>query len=56
MCLTAPMMRSALVQNRIGSAVKAKEEIGFSYKYSLVDGLSKLIEWRNKTMKTKTLA
>jgi UDP-glucose 4-epimerase len=46
----------ALVQNRIGSAVKAKEEIGFSYKYSLVDGLSKLIEWRNKTMKTKTLA
>ncbi len=46
----------ALVQNRIGSAVKAKEEIGFSYKYSLVDGLSKLIDWRNKTMKTKTLA
>jgi UDP-glucose 4-epimerase len=46
----------ALVQNRIGSAVKAKEEIGFSYKYSLVDGLSKLIEWRNKTMKTKTFA
>ncbi|MBK9479032.1 MAG: NAD-dependent epimerase/dehydratase family protein [Bacteroidetes bacterium] len=46
----------ALVQNRIGSAVKAKAEIGFSYKYSLVDGLSKLIDWRNKTMKTKTLA
>jgi UDP-glucose 4-epimerase len=40
----------ALVQNRIGSAKKAKEEINFEYKYNLVQGLSKLIEWRNKTM------
>ena len=38
----------ALVQNRIGSAKKAKEEIGFEYKYSLIDGLYKLIDWRNK--------
>jgi UDP-glucose 4-epimerase len=35
-----------LVQNRIGSAQKAKEELGFIYKYSLRDGLQKLIHWR----------
>ena len=35
-----------LVQNRIGSARKAREEIGFSYKYSLREGLQKLIDWR----------
>jgi UDP-glucose 4-epimerase len=35
-----------LVQNRIGSAKKAREEIGFEYKYSLREGLQKLIEWR----------
>lgn len=44
----------ALVQNRIGSGKKAKEEIGFEYKYSLVQGLSKLIEWRNKSLKPVT--
>jgi UDP-glucose 4-epimerase len=37
----------ALVQNRIGSAVKAEKELGFKYKYSLTEGLLKLIEWRN---------
>lgn len=35
------------VQNRIGSGVKAENEIGFKYKYSLKEGLEKLIEWRN---------
>lgn len=35
-----------LVQNRIGSAKKAREEIGFQYRYSLREGLQKLIEWR----------
>lgn len=39
----------ALVQNRIGSAVKAREEIGFQYKYSLEEGLQKLIDWRIET-------
>jgi UDP-glucose 4-epimerase len=41
----------ALVQNRIGSTVKAEKELGFSYTYSLKEGLKKLIEWResNKT-------
>jgi UDP-glucose 4-epimerase len=37
----------ALVQNRIGSAVKAERELGFKYKYGLEDGLNKLIEWRD---------
>ncbi|MGV3684487.1 MAG: NAD-dependent epimerase/dehydratase family protein [Daejeonella sp.] len=35
-----------LVQNRIGSAKKAKEEIDFSYQFSLDQGLQKLIDWR----------
>jgi len=37
------------VQNRIGSRRKAEEEIGFRYKYSLEEGLNKLIEWRMLT-------
>lgn len=37
----------ALVQNRIGSAAKAKNDIGFTYKFSLKEGLLKLIEWRD---------
>lgn len=41
----------ALVQNRIGSAVKAEKEIGFKYKYSLEEGLGRLIEWRDKSKK-----
>jgi len=35
-----------LVQNRIGSREKAEVELGFKYKYSLKDGLQKLIDWR----------
>lgn len=38
----------ALVQNRIGSAVKAREELGFEHKYDLVEGLTRLIKWRDK--------
>ena len=34
------------VQNRIGSAVKAREEIGFSFSFNLKQGLQKLIDWR----------
>ena len=37
----------ALVQNRIGSAVKAEKELGFKFKYNLTEGLLKLIEWRD---------
>ncbi len=39
----------ALVQNRIGSRKKAEEELGFLYKYSLEEGLQKLIDWRIAT-------
>ncbi len=39
----------SLVQNRIGSRVKAEKEIGFLYKYSLREGLLKLIDWRIQT-------
>lgn len=34
------------VKNRIGSPEKAEKELGFKYKYSLEDGLKKLIKWR----------
>lgn len=34
------------VKNRILSPEKAEKEIGFRYKYSLEEGLKKLIEWR----------
>lgn len=36
------------VQNRIGSAQKSKDELGFTHKYTLREGLMKLIEWREK--------
>jgi len=36
------------VQNRIGSRKKAEKELGFKYKYSLREGLQKLIDWRIK--------
>lgn len=39
----------SLVQNRIGSRVKAEKELSFKYKYDLEEGLSKLIDWRIKT-------
>lgn len=38
----------ALVKNRIGSRKKAEEELGFTYQYSLEEGLKRLIEWRDK--------
>lgn len=37
------------VKNRIGSAKKAEADLGFRYRYSLQEGLIKLIEWRDKT-------
>jgi UDP-glucose 4-epimerase len=36
----------SLVQNRIGSRGKAENELGFLYKYSLREGMQKLIDWR----------
>jgi UDP-glucose 4-epimerase len=37
-----------LVQNRIGSKQKAVKELNFNPKYTLEEGLKKLIEWRTK--------
>jgi UDP-glucose 4-epimerase len=37
----------ALVKNRIGSPVKAEQELGFEYKYDLETGLERLIDWRD---------
>jgi UDP-glucose 4-epimerase len=34
------------VRNRIGSPKKASEEIGFTAKLDLREGLKRLIEWR----------
>jgi UDP-glucose 4-epimerase len=39
----------SMVQNRIGSRVKAENDLGFKYQYTLEEGLKKLIEWRIKT-------
>ena len=39
----------AMVKNRIGSRVKAEQELGFKYKYELKEGLEKLIQWRIAT-------
>ncbi|MEP7196475.1 MAG: NAD-dependent epimerase/dehydratase family protein [Saprospiraceae bacterium] len=38
----------ALVQNRIGSNKKSKSELGFEPKYSLENGLQRLIDWRSQ--------
>lgn len=43
----------ALVQNRIGSKVKAEKDLGFRYKYTLKEGLMKLIEWRDSNPNNK---
>lgn len=45
----------ALVKNRIGSTEKAEKELKFKYKYNLVQGLSRLIEWRDRTMVKKAV-
>jgi UDP-glucose 4-epimerase len=34
------------VKNRIGSVKKAEEELAYKFKYSLKEGLQKLIDWR----------
>ncbi len=37
-----------MVQNRIGDPFKAKQDLGFEYKYNLESGLKKLIKWRQE--------
>lgn len=45
----------ALVKNRIGSTEAAEREIDFKYIYSLEDGLTKLINWRDAAKKKKAV-
>lgn len=47
----APDDARQFVKNRIAAVDKAVSEIGFSYKYSLQEGLLKLIDWRNTSSK-----
>jgi len=42
----APRSQATLVRNRIGSPKKATEEINFTAKLDLTEGLKRLIEWR----------
>lgn len=42
----APRSQATLVRNRIGSPVRATQEIGFTAKIDLDEGLKRLIEWR----------
>ncbi|MBP8726366.1 MAG: NAD-dependent epimerase/dehydratase family protein [Saprospiraceae bacterium] len=42
----------ALVQHRIGSRKRAEEELGFRYRYSLEEGLKRLIDWRENGKKS----
>jgi UDP-glucose 4-epimerase len=43
----AERSQATLVKNRIGSPKKATDEISFTAKLDLVEGLKRLIEWRN---------
>jgi UDP-glucose 4-epimerase len=43
----ASRSQATLVRNRIGSPKKASQEIGFTAKLDLAEGLKRLIEWRN---------
>lgn len=43
----APRSQATLVRNRIGCPKKAKQEIGFEASLDLMEGLKRLIEWRN---------
>jgi UDP-glucose 4-epimerase len=42
----APRSQATLVRNRIGSPVRAKQEIGFEAQIKLDEGLQRLIDWR----------
>jgi len=46
----APRSQATLVRNRIGSPVRARQEIGFDAKVGLEEGLRELITWRKGHM------
>ncbi len=43
----APRSQATLVRNRVGCPKRASKEIGFDAKLDLMEGLKRLIEWRN---------
>jgi len=43
----APRSQATLVKNRVGDPTKATDEIGFTAKIQLREGLQKLIDWRS---------
>jgi UDP-glucose 4-epimerase len=43
---TAPRSQATLVRNRIGSPVRARDELGFSAAIGLREGLRRLMDWR----------
>jgi UDP-glucose 4-epimerase len=43
---TAPRSQATLVRNRIGSPLRARDELGFSAAIGLRDGLKRLMDWR----------
>ena len=43
----APRSQATLVKNRIGCPKKASEEINYTAKVKLKEGLKRLIKWRN---------
>jgi UDP-glucose 4-epimerase len=43
----APRSQATLVRNRIGSPIRAREEIGFVARVDLRHGLERLIKWRD---------
>lgn len=45
----------ALVKNRIGSTENAQDDLKFRYKYSLDQGLQKLIDWRDYSLKYQAI-
>jgi UDP-glucose 4-epimerase len=46
----APRSEATLVRHRVGSTVRAAQEIGFTARIELADGLRSLIDWRAQHM------
>ena len=42
-----PRSQATLVRNRVGSAVRARDELGFTASVELRDGLERLVAWRH---------
>jgi UDP-glucose 4-epimerase len=47
----APRSQATLVRNRIGSPLRARQEIAFAARIGLEEGLQRLIAWRKSHMR-----